>query len=77
MTKPALQQKNRTYSKKVVAWSLAGIYLLALLGRSADVIYAVGTVAMAHLGLYIGTGHLDLRTWLKSGLMDIKARSKP
>ncbi|MBY5684812.1 hypothetical protein HFO32_22070 [Rhizobium leguminosarum] len=74
MTKPALNQKSRTYSKKIVAWSLAGIYLLALLGRDAEVIYAVGAVAMAHLGLYIGTGHLDLRTWLASGLMDIRKK---
>jgi hypothetical protein len=74
MTKPSLQPKARSYSKKIVAWSLAGIYLLALLGRSAEVIYAVGAVAMAHLGLYIGTGHLDLRQWIKTGLMDIRKK---
>lgn len=74
MTRPALQQKSRSYSKKIVAWSLAGIYLLALLDRDAEVIYAVGAVAMAHLGLYIGTGHLDLRQWIKTGLLDIRKK---
>ncbi|WP_027489218.1 hypothetical protein [Allorhizobium undicola] len=74
MTKPALSQKSRSYSKKIVAWSLAGIYLLALLGRDAEIIYAVGAVAMAHLGLYIGTGHLDLRQWIKTGLLDIRKK---
>lgn len=41
MTKPLIRkhrpitQKSRSYSKKIVAWSIAGIYGLAFSGASA------------------------------------------
>lgn len=74
MTKPALQQKSRTYSKKIVAWSLAGIYLLALLGRSAEVIYATGTIAISFILIYIANGQLDLRALLRTGIIDLRKK---
>lgn len=73
MTKPS-QQKNRSYSKKLTAWSLLGIFALAFWGASADVITVVGSAAIAHLALYIGVGHLDLRSWVASGLLDLRKK---
>jgi hypothetical protein len=74
MTKPALQQKSRSYSKKIVAWALAGIYLLALLGRDAEVIYAVGTISISLILIYIANGQLDLRALLKTGIIDLRKK---
>lgn len=71
MTKP-IAQKSRSYSKKLTAWSLIGIFALAFWGASADVITVVGSAAIAHLALYVGVGHLDLRSWVASGLLDLR-----
>ncbi|MDX0164402.1 hypothetical protein GOC43_21350 [Sinorhizobium meliloti] len=73
MTKPT-QQKNRSYSKKLTAWSLFGIFALAFWGATADVITVVGSAAIAHLALYVGVGHLDLRSWVASGLLDLRKK---
>jgi len=72
MTKKPETQKNRTYSKKLTAWSLIGIFALAFWGASAEVITVVGSAAIAHIALYIGVGHLDLRSWVASGLLDLR-----
>ena len=75
MTKPATtSQKSRSYSKRLTSWSLAGIFALAFWGASADVITVVGSAAIAHLALYIGVGHLDLRSWVASGLLDLRKK---
>lgn len=74
MTMKPEQQKSRSYSKKLTAWSLAGIFALAFWGASADVITVVGSAAIAHLALYIGVGHLDLRSWVASGLLDLRKK---
>lgn len=74
MTKKPETQKNRTYSKKLTAWSLAGIFALAFYGIGADVITVVGSAAIAHIALYIGVGHLDLRSWVASGLLDLRGK---
>lgn len=71
MTKPT-QQKSRSYSKKLTVWSLIGIFALAFWGATADVITVVGSAAIAHLALYVGVGHLDLRSWVASGLLDLR-----
>ncbi|MEY9198466.1 hypothetical protein ABIA16_003582 [Sinorhizobium fredii] len=73
MTKPR-DQKTRSYSKRLTAWSLIGIFALAFWGADADTITVVASAAIAHLGLYIGTGHLDLRSWIASGLLDIRKK---
>ena len=59
---------------RITAWSLAGIFALAFWGASADVITVVGSAAIAHLALYIGVGHLDLRSWVASGLLDLRKK---
>jgi len=73
MTRPSAQ-KSRSYSKKLTSWSLVGIFALAFWGATADVITVVGSAAIAHLALYIGVGHLDLRSWVASGLLDLRSR---
>jgi len=72
MTKPR-DQKSRTYSKRLTAWSLAGIFGLGA-WRDADTIYAVGSAAIALNLLYMGVGHLDLRSILASQLLKIGKR---
>lgn len=67
-------QKSRSYSKKLTAWSLVGIFALAFYGIGADVITVVGSAAIAHIALYIGVGHLDLRSWVASGLLDLRGK---
>jgi len=62
-------QKSRSYSKKLTAWSLIGIFALAFWGATA-----VGSAAIAHLALYVGVGHLDLRSWVASGLLDLRKK---
>lgn len=74
MTRAPREQKSRTYSKRLTSWSLAGIFILAALGREAEVIYAVSSAAVAHLLLYMGTGHLDLRSILTSELLKLRKR---
>lgn len=64
-------QKNRSFSKRLTAWSLVGIYALAFWGVPADVIAVVGSTAIAHLTLYQVVGHLDYRTVIASGLLNI------
>ncbi|KQQ72388.1 hypothetical protein ASF70_12705 [Rhizobium sp. Leaf321] len=67
-------QKSRTYSKRLTAWSLGGIYALAFWGTTADVLTVVGSSAIALIALYIGVGHLDLRSWVASGLLDLRKK---
>ncbi len=43
-------------------------------GGPVAVATVVGTSAIAHLALYIGTAHLDLRSWIASGLLDVGKR---
>ncbi len=74
MTPKSQPQKSRSYSKKLTACSLAGIFALAFWGASADVITVVGSAAIAHIALYIGVGHLDLRSWVASGLLDLRGK---
>jgi hypothetical protein len=74
MTKSRRDRKSRTYSKRLTAWSLVGIFALAFYGVNADVITVVGSSAIAHLALYMGTGHLDLRSILSSQLLKIGKR---
>lgn len=73
MTRPT-QPKSRSYSKRLTAWSLIGIFALAFWGATADVITVVGSAAIAHLALYVGVGHLDLRSWVASGLLDLRKK---
>lgn len=73
MTKPR-DQKSRAYSKRLTAWSLLGIFALAFYGADADTITVVGSAAIAHLLLYMGTGYLDLRSILASELLKIRKR---
>ncbi len=72
MTKPTFEQKNRGYSKKIVAWAIAGIYLLAFVGAPAEVIYAVGTIVISLILIYIANGQLDLRALLRTGIIDLR-----
>lgn len=74
MTKPSLQPKARSYSKKIVAWAIAGIYGLAFSGASAEVIYAVGTIVISLILIYIANGQLDLRALLKNGIIDLRKK---
>lgn len=74
MTKPALKPKARSYSKKIVAWAIFGIYLLAFIGASAEVIYAVGTIVISLILIYIANGQLDLRALLKTGIIDLRKK---
>jgi|GEM_PF-4935125 len=74
MTKNHQPQKSRSYSKRLTAWSLVGIFALAFWGASADVITVVGSAAIVHIALYIGVGHLDLRSWVASGLLDLRGK---
>lgn len=80
MTKPLNQksrpinQKSRSYSKKIVAWAIAGIFLLALLGRDAEIIYATGTISISLILIYIANGQLDLRALLKTGIIDLRKK---
>ncbi|MGO7115560.1 hypothetical protein ACCS79_03510 [Rhizobium johnstonii] len=70
-------QKSRGFSKRLTAWSLFGIYGLAFYGVSADVIAVVGSTAIAHLTLYQVVGHLDYRTVIASGLLNLTKRISP
>ncbi|MBY3363735.1 hypothetical protein [Rhizobium laguerreae] len=73
MTKSPRGQKSRTYSKRLTAWSLVGIFTLATF-RDADLITAVGAIVIALNLLYMGVGHLDMRSILASQLLKIGKR---
>ncbi|KAA1237150.1 hypothetical protein FHL81_10955 [Agrobacterium tumefaciens] len=71
---------TRTFSKRATAWSLFGIYVLAFYGVSvgypglAELITVVGSAAVAHLVLYMGVGHLDMRSLTAQGLLDLRRK---
>jgi uncharacterized membrane protein len=74
---------SRRYSKRLTAWSLAGVYALAFYGMSvgyqglAEVLTVVGAVAVALILLYMFTGHKDLLAMISAGAFDVRGRSKP
>lgn len=76
-------QKSRTYSKRMTALSLLGIYGMAAYGMftrnpdTADIVTNVGSVTVGLLIIYMGVGHLDLRQFLASSaasLLDFKRK---
>jgi len=73
--KPSLPPtKNRTYTKLIVVWSLAAINALAFFHVDADALAVVGSTDVALIGLYMGIGHKDLKTWVASGLLDLRRK---
>ncbi|AMD59421.1 hypothetical protein AWN88_14205 [Agrobacterium tumefaciens] len=78
MTKP--KTSSRTFSKRATAWSLVGIFSLAFYGvyvgypDLAELITVVGSAAVAHLVLYMGVGHLDMRSLIAQGLLDLRRK---
>ena len=71
---------TRKFSKRATAWSLIGIYALAFWGvyvgysGLAELITVVGSAAVAHLVLYMGVGHLDMRSLVTQGLLDLRRK---
>ncbi|MCD4660805.1 hypothetical protein [Agrobacterium sp.] len=71
---------TRTFSKRATAWSLFGIFALAFYGVCvgypdlAELITVVGSEAVAHLVLYMGVGHLDMRSLIAQGLLDLRRK---
>jgi hypothetical protein len=78
MTKP--KTSTRTFSKRATAWSLLGVYALAFYGVAvgyadlAELITVVGSAAVALLILYMGVGHLDMRSLIAQGLLDLRRK---
>lgn len=78
MTKP--KTFTRKFSKRATAWSLIGVYFLAFFGvyvgypDLAELITVVGSAAVAHLVLYMGVGHLDMRSLIAQGLLDLRRK---
>lgn len=83
IAKPRGKATSRTYSKRVTAVALAGIYGLAGYGlytgspHTAEIVTVVGSAAVAMLMLYMGVGHLDLRSTIASGLLDLRKKGPP
>lgn len=73
-------KSTRTFSKRATAWSLIGIYFLAFFGvwvgypDLAELVTVVGSAAVAHLVLYMGVGHLDMRSLIARGLLDLRKK---
>ena len=73
-------KKSRTFSKRLTAWSVLSTQMITAAaiglnpGGAADILSVSLPSQIALLGLYMGTGHLDLRSWLNSGLLDIKKK---
>lgn len=71
---------TRTFSKRLTAWSLFGVFGLSFYGisvgypRLAELITVVGSAAVAHLVLYMGVGHLDMRSLIAQGLLDLRRK---
>jgi len=82
-----MTQKSKTstrkFSKKATAWALTGIFALAFYGMHigvpdlAGILTVIGSVSIAHLVLYMGVGHLDLRTLVAQGLLDLRRKRGP
>lgn len=72
--------KTRTFSKRLTAWSLVGVFALAFFGvyvgypDLAELVTVVGSAAVAHLVLYMGVGHLDMRSLIAQGLPDLRRK---
>jgi hypothetical protein len=75
-------KSTRTFSKRATAWSLIGVYALAFFGvyvgypGLAELISVVGSVAVALLVLYMGVGHLDMRSLIAQGLLDLRRKGE-
>ncbi|CAN7329126.1 hypothetical protein [Neorhizobium tomejilense] len=81
---PKAKPSTRTYSKRLTAWCLVAIFSLAFYGISvgtpdlADILAIVGSTSIAHQLLYMGIGHLDLRSLASvGGLLDLRRKGKP
>jgi hypothetical protein len=43
--------------------------------QTAEILTVVGSTSVAHLLLYMGVGHLDLRQLVTNSLLDLKRKS--
>lgn len=79
MTAP-IPKSSRRFSKFMTCWSIFSTQMTtaAAIGlnptAAADILSISLPAQIGMLGLYVGTGHLDLRTWMQSGLLDIRKR---